>query len=199
VVNRLSRRGISLAASVALALGVCGGVHAEPVLYVSDGGDGVTLHPVTVSVMERDGDILSTWNGPAYPFDYNKSWSGTLAFDGARLYMNVVGLVYHLALDGTEISRFATGTWDSVNPTPRGLAWADNELWCASDAGPLYRIDTTNGTLLERIVLPFSMSRGLAWDGSAFWVSNPPPPTTPSTGSPRTHRSWPASRIPAPG
>jgi hypothetical protein len=54
-----------------------------------------------------------------------------------------------------------------------GLEWVDGYLWAASSSNDtLYRLDPTNGTILETLPVPGLHTVGLAWDGTAFWVSD---------------------------
>ena len=55
-----------------------------------------------------------------------------------------------------------------------GLEWVDGFVWatCPSDK-MLVKLDPMNGTVLDQIVVPAaSRTSGLAWDGSAFWITD---------------------------
>jgi len=63
----------------------------------------------------------------------------------------------------------------SPGPEPRGLAWSGRHLWCAdmSGEGSLYKINPSNGNVVERLSSPGIYPLGLAWDGRYLWNIDP--------------------------
>ena len=54
-----------------------------------------------------------------------------------------------------------------------GLEWIYGYLWAASSSNSmLYKLDPVSGAVLETISVPGLDTGGLAWDGSAFWITD---------------------------
>lgn len=60
----------------------------------------------------------------------------------------------------------------SPGPTPSGLTYDGENLWVADEKeGAIYKITTTDGTILETYRSPIRYPSGLAWDGQGLWVA----------------------------
>jgi hypothetical protein len=54
-----------------------------------------------------------------------------------------------------------------------GLEWIYGYLWAASSSNSmLYELDPVSGAVLDTVSVPGLSMAGLAWDGSAFWVTD---------------------------
>lgn len=67
----------------------------------------------------------------------------------------------------TELNSFP-----SPGPTPSGMTYDGENLWVADEKeGAIYKITTTDGTILETYKSPIRYPSGLAWDGQGgLWV-----------------------------
>ncbi len=100
------------------------------------------------------------------------------------------GTATGLCWDGEAlwVSDYSTNIW-RINPAngavlktltgpttgSDGLAWDNGYLWTISGSSSdhtIYKIDTTDGSIVSQIIDPASgYAGGMTWDGSALWVS----------------------------
>lgn len=61
----------------------------------------------------------------------------------------------------------------SPGPSPQGLAWDGEALWCVDDSTDvLYHIHTPTGTVIHTLPAPCLNARDMAWDGEFLWVAD---------------------------
>ena len=60
----------------------------------------------------------------------------------------------------------------SPGPSPQGLAWDGEALWCVDDStDTVYRLDPDTGDVLHSFPSPDSTPKGITWDGSHLWIA----------------------------
>jgi glutamine cyclotransferase len=70
-------------------------------------------------------------------------------------------------IDGTILN-----TLKSPGPSPQGLTWDGENLWCADrDDRKIYKVDPANGRVLFSISFDGELS-GTAWDGQRVWQAD---------------------------
>jgi DNA-binding beta-propeller fold protein YncE len=98
-----------------------------------------------------------------------------LAWDGTNLWLSGLNkdTIYKLSVNGDLIDSFASPCED-----PMGLAWDGAYLWVidawgADEVGSvLYKVDTTDGTVMTSFSIEKDLSTGLTWDGGFLWASD---------------------------
>ncbi len=153
------------------------------------GGGGLTFaenflwnaSPVTDDIIKIDpvdGDNLESENALAalaFPSPTDMTFDGTF-FWIVDWQSNTINKV--LPEDGTIVDTIpgpsSLPAYD-VNPAvtnarPFGIAWDGQALWVTDQQDLMvYRVDPTDGSILNQFIAPGSDPKGLAWDGELLW------------------------------
>ena len=122
----------------------------------------------------KDGKVIRYIESPAY-------WPVGLAFDGKYLWNSDAkgqipqgdeyhnGKIYKIdPEDGTVLK-----TVPAPTPSPAGLAWDGEYLWCVDDIHrKLIRFDPKDGTTIDEYPSPAGSPQGITFDGEYLWVSD---------------------------
>lgn len=117
-----------------------------------------------------DGTVLASFAAPdTQPLG--------LTYDGSHLWVSCRGTsqkIYRITTTGSVVSSFdAPGTGSN---RVRGLAWDGAHLWMGDIVNDVvYRIDPSDGSVLDTIDFPEGSIGGLTWDGKYLWATNDSP------------------------
>ncbi len=124
--------------------------------------------------IDKDGKVIRYIESPAY-------WPVGLAFDGKYLWNSDAkgqipqgdeyhnGKIYKIdPEDGTVLK-----TVPAPTPSPAGLTWDGEYLWCVDDIHrKLIRFDPNDGTTIDEYPSPAGSPQGITFDGEYLWVSD---------------------------
>ena len=72
-----------------------------------------------------------------------------------------------------ELEYTLLSDFPSPGPSPQGLAWDGEALWCVDDStDTVYRIDTSTQSVIHTLPAPCDDARDMAWDGEYLWVAD---------------------------
>ena len=96
-----------------------------------------------------------------------------IAFDGHALWVSGYDSGYKIykidPVDGTELAQFPA----PYSTSTRDMSWGGDELWglSSSNAGKVYKFDTTTGEIDFTLPTGLTSIYGIAWDGASLWLS----------------------------
>ncbi len=131
-------------------------------LWITDHVSPSSTPATAIELDINSGTILSQFDLPAH-------YMSGIAYDNGDFwvaaYYDPDGEIYKVDNTGTIIQQFA-----APDAQPWDLCLENNNLWMADYWGDaLYKIDPTNGTLLETHPSESSDPAGIVWDGQYLW------------------------------
>ncbi|EMR74853.1 hypothetical protein MBGDF03_00049 [Thermoplasmatales archaeon SCGC AB-540-F20] len=115
-----------------------------------------------------DGSVVKTWN-----FPLSLTGPSDLAWDGDYLWVaenchSVDSRICKVHIG--DVKLWILKSFDIPAISPQGLTWDGNYLWTADrNNGKIYKINPSNGNVVDSFDSPGDHPTGLAWDGDYLW------------------------------